>query len=168
MINKENIIQERTLYDICKSKGYVKIGDLEELLIGKRLRTTKGMNISGHNYPAKFKVKSIHPDYYKSVIALKSSILFQIEGANSYQTTGIYLTELVLDTITVQEMKEAIASLVDKQLEIQKDISICEELGIEEYDETLFKTIKAIDKIKSSKNENKIEEAKELIELLGQ
>jgi hypothetical protein len=158
-------IKSKTIYDLASEKGFTRISDLDKFLKGKMLRTN-GVNRSGHGYPKTFKVTSINPAYNNYTITANQGIQFCINGLSTFYGTTIYLTEIELDSVGIDTLEKEIQLTSNSVKELTRQLQVCKELGITEYDEKLIKTIVAIETIKSTKTKDKVKEAQSLIEIL--
>ena len=161
-------IKVKTLFDLAKDKGFKTNTELWGYIRNKTLKTV-GNNRSGHNYPAKFKAVELHSSYAAYGTGNKNTYLqMRIDKNGSFQASAIYLDELALDAITIKDIEADIAALAKQKESAEAELQICKDLGIEEYDELLVKTIRVLDKIKTTKSKDRVKEAKELLEELAQ
>ena len=159
-----SIIKQKTLLDVAKDHDCKTIGDLWKIIKGKRLKTN-GINRSGHNYPVRFTASKPYPTSLNSPLTKNNSLQFIINDGTNWMN-GIYPDELCLDFVTINEMEKELTGLSKQQELLKKEIDLCVELGIDEYDERLIKTIMSIQSLKKSKTKDKVKEARDLILML--
>ena len=160
------IVKSKTVLDFAISKGCKTMIDISKFVIGKSFKTN-GVNRSGHNYPIKFKIYGISSKYLTYPVNPNGAVMFSINpDAMTMHTTSLYLNEICFDSKTVDDMKLEISNIESEKKILEEELSICQELGIIEYDELLVKAVRAIDNIKKSKSKDRLKEAKLLLETI--
>lgn len=158
-------MKEKTLRDFVIEN---KINTVEELLnvIKDRKIRTSNVNRSGHTYPKKFKISQIHPTHLLADPKIANRILqIRMEGQSGFNPSNIYIDELILDSISLSELEEQSEKYNILKNNIDNQIKLCKEFGLEEIDEEILKVVSALELTKDE--DNKLLKAKKILEIIN-
>lgn len=159
------IIKEKTLRDFAVENKINTVEELLKVIEGRKIRTSN-INRSGHSYPKKFKIGAIHPNYVlQDPKIANKAIQILIAGQPQYHNSTIYLQELLLDSISVEDLKKEAEKYSTVKATIEKQIQLCEEFGLEEIDEEILKVVSALELTKDE--DNKLLKAKKILEIIN-
>lgn len=159
------IIKGKTLIEFALANKCKNNTELFKLIKGKKLRTT-GTNRSGHSYPSRFVAFDLHPSYGGQTINGNGTMMVSTSKRGTWNPTNFYLSEIELDSVKVSDLKAEADTLLKQSKNIESYIKICTDLKIDEYDEKLVKTIKALAEIKKSKVKDVLKEAKDFLAII--